>query len=107
MTPMSENQILKKMLHFGEWRYERSLLARDIRFPDFTAAWAFMNHVAACADSLDHHPNWYNVYNLVQIRLSTHDAGGVTEKDFDLASLIDQYLSEREYTHHPPTYFQG
>ena len=107
MTPMSENQILEKMLHFGEWRYERSLLARDIRFPDFTAAWAFMNHIAACADSLDHHPNWYNVYNLVQIRLSTHDAGGVTEKDFDLASLVDQYLSEREYTHLPPTDFQG
>ena len=107
MTPMSENQILEKMLHFGEWRYERSLLARDIRFPDFTAAWAFMNHVAACADSLDHHPNWYNVYNLVQIRLSTHDAGGVTEKDFDLASLVDQYLSEREYTHLPRTHFQG
>ncbi len=107
MTPMSENQILEKMLHFGEWRYERSLLARDIRFPDFTAAWAFMNHIAACADSLDHHPNWYNVYNLVQIRLSTHDAGGVTEKDFELASLIDQYLSEREYTHLPRTHFQG
>ena len=107
MTSMSENQILEKMLHFGEWRYERSLLARDIRFPDFTAAWAFMNHVAACADSLDHHPNWYNVHNLVQIRLSTHDAGCVTEKDFDLASLVDQYLSEREYTHLPPTDFQG
>lgn len=107
MTPMSENQILEKMPHFGEWRYERSLLARDIRFPDFTAAWAFMNHVAACADSLDHHPNWYNVYNLVQIRLSTHDAGGVTEKDFELASLVDQYLSEREYTHLPRTHFQG
>ena len=107
MTPMSENQILEKMHHFGEWRYEGSLLARDIRFPDFTAAWAFMNHVAACADSLDHHPNWYNVYNLVQIRLSTHDAGGVTEKDFELASLVDQYLSEREYTHLPPTRFQG
>ncbi|NDH39770.1 MAG: 4a-hydroxytetrahydrobiopterin dehydratase [Gammaproteobacteria bacterium] len=107
MTPMSEHQILEKMPHFGEWRYERSLLARDIRFPDFTAAWAFMNHVAACADSLDHHPNWYNVYNLVQIRLSTHDAGGVTEKDFELASLVDQYLSEREYTHLPRTHFQG
>ena len=107
MTPMSEHQILEKMPHFGEWRYERSLLARDIRFPDFTAAWAFMNHVAACADSLDHHPNWYNVYNLVQIRLSTHDAGGVTEKDFELASLVDQYLSEREYTHLPRTPFQG
>ena len=107
MTPMSEDQILEKMSHFGEWRCERSLLARDIRFPDFTAAWAFMNHVAACADSLDHHPNWYNVYNLVQIRLSTHDAGGVTEKDFALASLVDQYLSEREYTHLPPTRFQG
>ena len=107
MPPMSEHQILEKMPHFGEWRYERSLLARDIRFPDFTAAWAFMNHVAACADSLDHHPNWYNVYNLVQIRLSTHDAGGVTEKDFELASLVDQYLSEREYTHLPRTHFQG
>ena len=107
MTPMSEDQILEKMSHFGEWRCERSLLARDIRFPDFTAAWAFMNHVAACADSLDHHPNWYNVYNLVQIRLSTHDAGGVTEKDFELASLVDQYLSEREYTHLPRTHFQG
>jgi len=103
MTPMSENQILEKMLHFGEWRYERSLLARDIRFPDFTAAWAFMNHVAACADSLDHHPNWYNVYSIVQIRLSSHDANGITERDFALVQSIDLYLASAAHTDLPAT----
>ena len=97
MTPMSENQILEKMLHFGEWRYERSLLARDIRFPDFTAAWAFMNHVAACADSLDHHPNWYNVYNRVQIRLSSHDASGITARDIRLAAAINEALAKQTH----------
>jgi len=71
---------------------ERGLgIRRDLRFPDFRTAFGFMTQVAMAAEQLDHHPEWSNVYNRVAIRLSTHDAGGVTDKDLHLASLIDRY----------------
>jgi 4a-hydroxytetrahydrobiopterin dehydratase len=62
-----------------------------------------MNHVAHCAEEQDHHPNWYNVYNTVQIRLSSHDADGVTERDFALVKSIDLYLSDVAHTDLPAT----
>lgn len=64
-------------------------LHRDFRFADFKTAWAFMAEVAAEADRMDHHPEWSNVYNRVSIRLTTHDAGGLTARDLNLARLID------------------
>ena len=78
-------------------------MARDLQFSDFEAAWQFMSHVADCADQQDHHPNWYNVYNTVQIRLSSHDANGITERDFALVQSIDQYLANALYTDLPAT----
>jgi len=58
----------------------RSTLSRSYTFADFSAAWGFMSRVALHAEKRDHHPEWFNVYNRVQVVLSTHDAGGVTEK---------------------------
>ena len=58
-------------------------------FADFNAAFAFMTRVALKADKVDHHPEWSNVYNRVEVLLTTHDAGGVTEKDVDMARFID------------------
>jgi 4a-hydroxytetrahydrobiopterin dehydratase len=58
-------------------------------FKDFTEAFAFMTRVALAAEQRNHHPNWSNVYNRVQVQLSTHDAGGLTEKDIELARWID------------------
>lgn len=62
----------------------------DLTFTDFKAAFAFMTEVAAEADRSDHHPEWFNVYNRVQVRLTTHDAGAVTERDLALARFIEQ-----------------
>jgi 4a-hydroxytetrahydrobiopterin dehydratase len=62
-----------------------------------------MSHVADCAAQQDHHPNWYNVYSTVQIRLSSHDANGITERDFALVQSIDQYLANELHTDLPAT----
>ncbi len=71
------------------WRCEPDGLARSFKFADFSAAWAFMSRVALLAERQDHHPNWSNAYNQVHITLSTHDSGGVTEKDTALARAVD------------------
>ena len=74
------------------WRAEpgdRPAIRRDLKFADFNAAFGFMTRVALWADKADHHPEWSNVYNGVGIVLTTHDAGGVTEKDVALAGFID------------------
>lgn len=70
----------------------RDAIKRSLKFSDFTEAWAFMTRVALAAEKADHHPEWSNVYNNVEIVLSTHDAGGVSEKDISLAKFIDSLV---------------
>ena len=65
-------------------------IERKFRFADFSAAFAFMARGALAAEKLDHHPEWSNVYNRVEVRLTTHDAGGLTELDFKLAKLMNK-----------------
>lgn len=67
----------------------RSAIHKSFKLADFNEAWGFMTRVALAADKADHHPEWSNVYNKVEITLSTHDAGGVTAKDIKLAQFID------------------
>ena len=67
----------------------RDAIQRTYRFSDFTAAFAFMTRTALMAEKLDHHPEWFNVYNRVDVTLATHDADGVTELDVTLAKLMD------------------
>ncbi len=75
------------------WKEENNQLTRIFKFPDFVEAFAFMTKVAMLAEKQNHHPEWSNVYNRVEIRLSTHDAGNiVTEKDHKLAAAIDKLL---------------
>ena len=71
---------------------EPDAIRRDFRFKNFSEAWGFMARVALLAEQRDHHPNWSNVWNTVQIELSTHDAGGLTGKDVSLAQAIDGLL---------------
>ena len=71
------------------WEHEDDGIMKSFEFDNFKQAWAFMEKVAKAADEMDHHPEWTNVYNKVLIRLSTHDAGGLTERDFKLAKQID------------------
>jgi 4a-hydroxytetrahydrobiopterin dehydratase len=72
----------------------RDAIERSIKFKDFSAAWGFMNRVALAAEAMDHHPEWFNVWNRVDIGLSTHDAGGLTEKDVELARKIDGFAKD-------------
>ena len=74
------------------WTERDGGLERSFRFRDFAEAWAFMSRVALLAERHDHHPDWRNVWNWVEIRLTTHDAGGLTEKDAALARAIDAVL---------------
>ena len=67
----------------------RDAIAKEFRFKDFNAAFGFMSRVALMAEKMDHHPEWFNVYNRVAVTLSTHDAGGVTERDVRLAKFMD------------------
>jgi len=75
------------------WKETNNQLVRSFEFKDFIQAFSFMTKVAIAAEKMNHHPEWSNVYNKVEIRLSTHDAGNiVTEKDRKLASEIDKLL---------------
>ncbi|MGE5147668.1 MAG: 4a-hydroxytetrahydrobiopterin dehydratase [Candidatus Eiseniibacteriota bacterium] len=67
----------------------RDAIQRTVKFKDFNAAFGFMSRVALMAERLDHHPEWFNVYNRVDITLSTHDCGGLSERDVTLAKFID------------------
>jgi len=77
-----------------EWKLVegRDAITRAFRFKDFSEAWGFMARVALLAEAQDHHPEWFNVWNRVDITLSTHDAGGLSERDIRLARAIDQIL---------------
>jgi 4a-hydroxytetrahydrobiopterin dehydratase len=76
------------------WKEENNTLYKKFEFANFSAAFAFMTRVAIEAEKMDHHPLWTNVYNKVEIWLSTHDAGNiVTDKDRELAERIDKLLS--------------
>ena len=98
MSALTTEQIQERLIAHSNWRLDGIWLARDLQFADFEAAWQFMSHVADCAEQQDHHPNWYNVYNTVQIRLSSHDATGVTERDLTLTKSIDDYLANVPHT---------
>lgn len=69
---------------------DRDAIHRAFRFKDFSAAWAFMSRVALLAEKQDHHPEWSNVWNKVEITLTTHDAGGLSQRDVTLAQAIDR-----------------
>ena len=72
---------------------DREAIAAKFQFVDFDAAFSFMSRVALKAAKMDHHPEWFNVYNKVDVTLATHDAGGVTWKDIDLATAMDGYAA--------------
>ncbi|MCX9147135.1 4a-hydroxytetrahydrobiopterin dehydratase [Erythrobacter sp. WG] len=78
-----------------EWMLAREgkAIARTFRFKDFSEAWGFMNRVALLAEAQDHHPEWFNVYNRVEVTLTTHDAGGLSARDAKMAAAMDALLA--------------
>src|SRR5690349_14443925 len=85
---------LKDISHWREVA-DRDAIARKFEFGNFSEAFAFMTRSALLAEKMDHHPEWFNVYNKVEVTLSTHDAGGVTENDIRMAKAMDSYVSKR------------
>lgn len=77
-----------------EWSLARDgkAIERTFQFGDFSEAWGFMSRVALLAEKADHHPEWFNVYNRVEITLTTHDAGGLSQRDVDMVGAIEALL---------------
>jgi 4a-hydroxytetrahydrobiopterin dehydratase len=93
MKPLEEKEIQKRMNSIDPaWKINGTFIQREIIFKDFIEAFSFMTSVAFLAEKSNHHPNWGNVYNKVNIALSTHEAEGLTERDFKLAGEIDKLL---------------
>ncbi len=90
VTKLTEAEIQNELTKLNGWEVVDGKLHKVYQFPDFVSAFAFMTKVALWAEKLDHHPEWFNVYNRVVIDLTTHDAGGISQKDFLLAQKIDQ-----------------
>lgn len=72
---------------------ERDAIAKTYRFANFSVAWGFMCRVALAAEKADHHPEWFNVYNRVDVVLTTHDANGLSSRDIELARIMDAFAA--------------
>ena len=89
---LSEDELQAALGELTGWNKveDREAIAKSFEFKNFNRAFAFMTRVALMAERIDHHPEWFNVYNKVDITLATHDAGGVTELDIRLAKFIER-----------------
>ena len=90
MTVLTEKQLSERLQLVPEWRLENGTIWRDLTFPDFPAAVAFVNKVAAVAEAAGHHPDIDIRWNKVHLVLVSHDAGSLTERDFSVAAKIDE-----------------
>lgn len=87
---LSEAELKQALEELNGWSIEAGKLHRQYQFPSFVEAFGFMSSLALVAESMGHHPEWFNVYNRVTIDLTTHDAGGITAKDVELARKANQ-----------------
>jgi 4a-hydroxytetrahydrobiopterin dehydratase len=93
MEKLNEQEIQARMKELDPaWIVFGKFLHRELLFKDFIEAFSFLTAVALVAEKANHHPNWNNAYNKVVIALNTHDANGITTKDFDLAKAIDKIV---------------
>ncbi len=90
MIKYSEDTAKLQLSKLKDWQFNSDGIEKKFQFKNFTEALGFIVKVGVVSEKMNHHPELFNVYNKVNIRLSTHDAGGVTDKDFKLASEIDQ-----------------
>jgi len=86
---LTESEITSALEQLSNWSVTQAKLHRDFKFPDFAHAFGFMATAAILIEKRNHHPEWLNVYNRVSVDLTTHDTGGITQKDVDLAKLLD------------------
>ncbi len=93
---LSQAALREALASLEDWTMSAggNALQRTYRFSDFMAAFGFMGRVAVYADVVDHHPEWFNVYNRVDVTLTSHDAGGVTRRDIEMARFMDRAASK-------------
>ncbi len=89
MKALDDATVTARLADLDGWTLEDGKLTRQYEFDDFVAAFGFMAAVALEAEKAAHHPEWFNVYNRVRVQLTTHDAGGITDKDFALAERMN------------------
>lgn len=87
---LSDREISNRLKDLPGWTLKDNKLHRELKFKDFVSAFSFMTAVAIQAEKMNHHPEWFNVYSTVRIDLSTHDAGGISDRDFELAGIVDR-----------------
>jgi 4a-hydroxytetrahydrobiopterin dehydratase len=100
LSEAERETLLGPLVEKGGWtlvRTGRDAIEREFVFPNFVSAFGFMSQCALLAEKADHHPEWSNVYNKVNILLSTHDCGGLSRRDVDLAAQIDQVYSQQQH----------
>jgi 4a-hydroxytetrahydrobiopterin dehydratase len=93
MEKLSDAEIARKLDNLDGWELNENALETTFEFKNFKEAFTLMTRIAFECEAQNHHPDWSNVYNQLHIRLSTHDAGGVTEKDFKMAQTIEALVS--------------
>src|SRR5713101_5547080 len=87
--PLKEAELDSALAGLEGWTVAQSKLHREYKFPDFVHAFGFMATSAIAIEAMNHHPEWFNVYNKVVVDLTTHDAGGITKKDVELAQKLE------------------
>jgi 4a-hydroxytetrahydrobiopterin dehydratase len=88
-TRLDTDEIARRLAQLPGWTVEGGKLHREYRFADFVEAFGAMTRIALVAERMNHHPEWFNVWNTVRVDLTTHDAGGITAKDFELAAAME------------------
>jgi 4a-hydroxytetrahydrobiopterin dehydratase len=92
LTKLSEEQIKKELTNLPGWSVVNGKLHRDFVFKDFIEAFGFMSTAALHIEKMNHHPEWFNVYNKIKVDLTTHDAGGITQNDINLARILNSLV---------------
>ena len=92
MKKLTEEEIEKNLKDLKNWKLKNNAITAEFEFDDFKQTFGNMTLIAFEAENLGHHPEWKNVYNQLNISLSTHDARGITQKDFDMAKAIDKII---------------
>lgn len=89
LAKLTEEQIRKELSGLQGWSVVNGKLHKDFVFADFIDAFGFMSRAAIHIEKMNHHPEWFNVYNKIRVELVTHDAGGITQNDISLAKTLD------------------
>ena len=92
MMRLSELEIEEELKKLSEWSVKNNKLYKEFEFDNFNQAFGFMTRAAMEIEKMNHHPEWFNVYNRITVQLTTHDAGGITKNDVDLARILNSLI---------------